>query len=425
MKVRYGVIGIKGAGKDHCSLLSQNAGAELTAVADIDKAAVDEAVQELGVRGFTDYRELLDAGIVDAVSIATPHNLHFQMVMDSLNAGLHVLSEKPIATRVSEADAMIKTAKDRKLKYSVCHQYRIHRSALKLKEIVDTGDIGNIMRVLWTWWEYRPESYYARYPWKGTFSAAGGGVLGYFGIHDLDLICWIIGRPVQVNAMIGNQLHSFGTEDIVCANVLFANGAQGSLQLTLNQPRGYSTRQIAGDRGIAVMPEVKSLTYDMDEEILLGKYRDSLPALCSDQKQPYDQPDISWQRITLSDGKHGANDRVNHGGMRAYMEKLTDPRRVLRRLGLMKSGDKKTVSPAPRRPEPREVVINSFIDAIINDKDPVITGESTLPALELMNALMLSAIREKTVTLPIDRDEYDMLFNDLVSGKAAVPRFRA
>jgi predicted dehydrogenase len=425
MKVRYGVMGIKGAGKDHCRLVLRNADTELTAVADIDKAAVDEAVQELGVRGFTDYRELLDAGIVDAVSIATPHNLHFQMVMDSLNAGLHVLSEKPIATRVSEADAMIKTAKDRKLKYSVCHQYRFHRSAQKLKEIVDTGDIGNVMRVLWTWWEYRPESYYARYPWKGTFSTAGGGVLGYFGIHDLDLICWIIGRPVQVNAMIGNQLHSVVTEDIVCANVLFANGAHGSLQLTLNQPRGYSTRQIAGDRGIAVMPEVKSLTYDMDEEIILGKYRDSLPALCSGQEQPYDQPDISWQHIELSDREHGANDRVNQGSMRAYMEKLTDPRRVLRRLGLLKSRKKKTISPAPRRLEPREVVINSFIDAIINDKDPLITGESTLPALELMNALMLSAIREKTVTLPIDRDEYDSLFNDLVSGKAAVPRFRA
>lgn len=129
MKVRFGVIGIRGAGRDHCRLVLKNADAELAAVADIDKSTVDETARELGVRGFTDYRELLDAGIVDAVSIATPHNHHFPMVMDSLNAGLHVLSEKPIATRVSEADAMIKTAKDRKLKHSVCHQYRIHRSA--------------------------------------------------------------------------------------------------------------------------------------------------------------------------------------------------------------------------------------------------------------------------------------------------------
>ena len=424
MKVRYGVIGLRGAGKDHCRLVLQNADAELTAVADIDKSNVDETAASLGVRGFTDYRELLDAGIVDAVSIATPHNLHFPMVMDSLNAGLHVLSEKPIAMRVSEADEMIKTAKARKLKYSVCHQYRMHRSARKLKELIDNGDIGNIMRVLWTWGNYRPESYYKRYPWKGTFSTAGGGILGYFCVHDLDLICWIIGRPVQVNAMIGNQLHSIDTEDIVSANMLFANGAQGSLQFTLNQPRSYSTRQIAGDRGIIVMPEVKSLTYDMDDEILLGKYQDALPAISSSQKEISDQPDILWQNIPLSDKNHEADASVNQGNPGSFKDKLMDPRRVLRRLGLLKAKEKKNGPPAQRRLEPREVVINSFINAIINDEDPVITGESTLPALELMNALMLSAIRKKTVNLPVDRDEYDKLFNELASGQAAVPHFR-
>lgn len=424
MKVRVGVIGIKGAGRNHCRLLRQSEEAELTAVADIDKSAVDSAVREMGVRGFTDYRKMLDASIVDAVSIVTPHNLHFPMVMDSLNAGLHVLSEKPIATRVSEADQMIKEAKDRNLKYSVCHQYRMHRSARKLKEIVGSGDIGNIMRVLWTWWTYRPEGYYERYPWKGAFSSAGGGVLGYFGIHDLDLICWIIGRPVQVTAMIGNQLHSVGTDDIVCANILFANGAMGSLQLTLNQPQGYSTRQIAGDRGIVIMPDVKSLTYDNDDLILLGTYQEALPVLSSLQKEIHDQPAISWQRIPISDGMNGAHDIVTPPGDRSFLHRLFYHRRVVRRLGLVKTGEKTDAPPAPRRLEPREVVIKSFINAIVNDEDPVITGESTLPALEFMNALMLSAMRRKTVTLPVDRDEYDSLFTELASGESTVPRFR-
>jgi UDP-N-acetyl-2-amino-2-deoxyglucuronate dehydrogenase len=424
MKVRFGVIGIGGAGKDHCRLLLQNPDAELTAVADTDKTSVDETARELGVRGYTDYRDLLHAGIVDAIAIATPHNLHFPMVMDSLNARLHVLSEKPVATRVSEAEMMIKAAKDRKLKYSVCHQYRIHRSARKLKEIVDSGDIGTIMRVLWTWWIYRPDSYYDRYPWKGAFSAAGGGVLGYFGIHELDLICWIIGKPVQVTAMIGNQLHSIGTEDIVCASILFANGAMGSLQLTLNQPQGYSTRQIAGDRGIVVMPDVKSLTYDMDDEIRLGTYQDSLSVLSSKQKEIFDQPDISWQHITLSNEAHEENDRITPAGNSSFINKMSVPRRVLRRLGLLKAGEKINIPPEPRLLEPREVVVNSFVNAVVNDEEPVITAESTLPALEFMNALMLSAIRGKTVTLPIDRDEYDHLFNELLSCTSSVPRYR-
>ena len=283
--VRYGVIGIKGVGSKHVSMAQEHANIELTALVDLDEAAVKAKSQELGVRAFTDYREMLNAGIVDAVSIATPHHLHAIIGLECLKAGVHVFTEKPLANRVSDADAMIETAEARDLKLCVGHQYRTYRTPQTMKHLIDTGAIGNIMRLLWTWIEFRPESYYARDIWRQTWRHAGGGVLMNQTSHDLDLVCWLIGEPVQVSAMIGNQFHQMEVEDVVVANVLFANGAFGSIQLTINQPKGYSIRQIAGDKGTIAIPDVQSLTNDAADSILLSTYANPLTELVKGDRQ--------------------------------------------------------------------------------------------------------------------------------------------
>ena len=374
--VRYGVIGIKGVGGKHVSMAQEHENVELTALVDLDEAAVKAQSQELGVRAFTDYRELLEAGIVDAVSIATPHHLHAIIGLECLNAGVHVFTEKPLANRVSDADAMIETAKAHDLKLCVGHQYRTYRTPQTMKHLIDTGAIGNIMRVLWTWIEFRPESYYARDIWRQTWRHAGGGVLMNQTRHDLDLICWLVDEPVQISAMIGNQFHQIEVEDVVCANVLFANGALGSIQLTINQPRGYSIRQIAGDKGTIAIPNVQSLTNNRDDHILLGTYEDSLTDLVGRTSGIAGQPEIAWQPVELRDEPGG-----------------------------------------------HDILMASFTDAILNGGEPLVNGESALPAVELINAIVLSAMRKKTVDVPVDREEYDELFEGLSSGSIQIPRF--
>ena len=374
--VRYGVIGIKGVGRIHIDLAREQPNVELTALADLDEAAVKAQSQELGVRAFTDYREMLDAGIVDAVSIGTPHHLHAIIGLDCLKAGVHVFTEKPLANRVSDADAMIETAKARDLKLCVGHQYRTYRTHQTMKHLIDTGAIGNIMRVLWTWIAFRPESYYARDIWRQTWRHAGGGVLMNQTSHDLDLICWLIGKPVQVSAIIGNQLHQIEVEDMVCANVLFENGAFGSIQLTINQPIGYSIRQIAGDKGTLMIPDVQSLAGEGEDHLLLGTYRDSLTKMVNQTDGIADQPDISWQPV---------ESRPELGGHKGVMD--------------------------------------SFIDAILNGGEPLVSGVSARPAVELINAIVLSAMRKKTVDVPVDREEYDELFEALSNGSLQTPRF--
>lgn len=398
-KVRYGVIGIKGVGKRHIKTALENENIELVALADIDSDVVVEKARHLGIQAFTDYRDLLSAGMVDAVSIATPHYLHATMSLDCLHAGAHIFKEKPLAIRVSEADQLIQAAGARNLKICVAHQYRLHRSSKVTKELIDTGALGNIMQVLWTWHQFRPETYYTRWPWRADFERAGSGVLINNVSHDLDLICWLFGQPVEVNAMLGNQLHTAQIEDIAFANMLFANGALGAFQSSLNRQHGYSVRQIAGDKGVLLFPDVKSLTRDENDKLLLGRYPDSLTKLVSKDSAPSAQPPIDWQQIILP-------------GDESYIRKLTNPKKVMQKLGLL---------PKAKLLSPHSVLMQSFVDAIIDGGQPLVNAENTRPVIELINAIILSAFTKKTVNLPIKPDEYDELFEQISQGATRIP----
>ena len=395
-KVRYGVIGIKGVGRLHIDSVQKNPKTELTALVDINDALVHKRSKELGVRAFTDYRAMLDAGVVDAVSVATPHHLLASIALDCLKAGVHVFVEKPFAIRLSEADAVLRMANANNLKLCVGYIHRTYRSSLVMKQLMDNGAIGNLMHVLWTWQECRPESYYTPDPWRGTFRHAGGGVLMSQVSHQLDLICWIIGKPVGVSALMGNQLHASEIEDIVCASILFGNGALGSLQFDINHARGYSVRQLAGDRGLLVIQNLKSLTEDENDEILLGTYESVLPAVITQLPGAGDQPHISWQTVNGSEPRS------------------LIARKLRERIGLSEKHE---------RPTAHSALMDSFINAILNGGEPIASGESARDSVEFINALFISAMRKKPVDLPIDPEEYDYLAGELSDGTTRVPSF--
>ena len=408
-KIRYGVIGIKGVGQVHIRAAKANPHVELVALVDTDEAAVSGAAMTHGVRAFTNYVDLLDADLVDAVSIAVPHSLHYPIGMDCLRAGLHVYMEKPFVTRISEADGMLALAKKKQLHIAVGHQYRTQRSAQRVKQLLDSGMIGRPLRVLWTWGEFRPESYYRRDVWRNTFQDAGGGILMNQTSHDLDLLCWMMGKPKQVSAMLGNQLHQTEIEDIACANVLFENGAMASYQCTVNHPKSYSVRQIEGEQGIIVMPDVQSLTYDQDEEILVGTYQAPLFQMAADLPGKDDQPTIAWSSCGF---KQPPPVKDNPGILT----------RGLRRLGVLRRPNQ---PPAIQKPVSGfQELMDGFVDAICHGGEPLVSGNSARTTIELINAMYLSALRKKTVELPLDPHEYDEVLDDLVKGKLAIPRLR-
>ena len=376
--VRYGIIGIQGVGETHLRLAQKHQKVELTALVDIDSDAVKYQAQELGIRSFTDYRDLLDADLVDAVSIATPHNLHGEIGLACLNAGIHIFVEKPLANTVYAADAMLSAALLSDLKICVGHQYRTYRTPQRMKEIIDSDILGPLHRILWTWLEFRPDSYYRRDPWRTNWRQAGGGVLLNQTSHDLDLICWLAGAPVEVSAQIGKQLHSYlEVEDVACATARFEGGALASFQGSVNQPGAFSLRQLAGDRAMMVIQDVKSLTGDQTDEILLGHYGDALSSLTASIEPISGQPPITWESIN------------------------TEP--------------SSTDSPTGH-----ELLLHSFVMAILQGGEPYVTGQSARTTVEFINAIVLSALKKRTVELPLDPAEYDELFSKLVNGEMSL-----
>ena len=374
-KIRFGVIGIKGAGRAHIEAIRQIPEAELIAISEVDTAAAKQLGQELRVRTFTDHQAMLTAGVCDAVCIATPHYLHAPMSLDCLQAGMHVLVEKPIACTVKEADRMVTLARKKGLKLGIGHQYRTYSTPRTMKRLIDDGQIGDIIRVLWTWIDLRPEAYYDRDVWRSTWRHAGGGVLMNQTSHDLDLLCWMVGDPVEVCAMMGNWGHRAEIEDLVCANVRFANGALGVLQLSIVNPNGYSVRQISGDTGILAIQDVKSLSSDGLDTILHGTYARPVWEVLRDGGM-VEQGSVTWRNVEPVHGETG-----------------------------------------------HLAIVRYFVNAILNDSEPLVNGEEGRKTLELINAIILSALRKKVVEFPVNRDEYEELMEELKHNRTRVPRY--
>ncbi|MDP6775514.1 MAG: Gfo/Idh/MocA family oxidoreductase, partial [Candidatus Latescibacteria bacterium] len=200
--LRFAVIGLRGMGRQHVKEIRSLPSAELAAVADTDEGLANTVGKEQGASVWNDYREMIDRTSLDAVVVATPHHLHGSMGLDCLQAGLHTFVEKPISNTVSEADRLVGESRDRGLKLAVGHNYRTFPGNRALKRLIDDGVLGEISRVCWMWLETRSESYYDRDIWRCTWEHAGGGVLMNQTSHDIDLLCWMLGDPVEVSAMI-------------------------------------------------------------------------------------------------------------------------------------------------------------------------------------------------------------------------------
>ena len=366
--LRTALVGLKGMGRQHLKGLSTSPRAELTAVADIDRESVQAVATEYHIQAHTDYRELLAKESLDAIVFATPHHLHAPMALDALAAGLHTFVEKPIAIRVSEADQMVELASSKNRVLAVGHNYRTFPANIKLKELLP--QLGPLYRILWQWLENRPESYYGRDIWRSTWRHAGGGVLMNQTSHDLDLLCWLCGRPAEVSGMICNRGHQHEVEDTAIANIRFESGALANVQLSTVSHR-LNYRQIAGENGAILLEDTVNANVRVPETFRLGLYDRPVSHIITTGTGATGQPQPAWRDIDCS--------------------AITSP-----------------------------TLLDSFIDASLDSGQPITDGESARTTLELINAIILSGVRKKVVGFPVDRDEYDALMDELISGEVKI-----
>jgi len=203
--VNVGVIGVGNAGVHHATSFAGCTNAKVVAAADPSAEALDKISGTIeGIVGVTDYHQMLAMDEVDLVMIATPHNLHKQMVVDALQAGKNVLCEKPLAMTIAECDEMIATAKQTGSRLFVIQTHRTNPPFLRLKRIVEENDMGKPIGGLVQYLGCEVQRMSDETSWKGTHEHAGGGVLLDGGVHAIDLCNWYFGKPVAVSA----QCHS-------------------------------------------------------------------------------------------------------------------------------------------------------------------------------------------------------------------------
>jgi predicted dehydrogenase len=222
---------------------------------------------------------------MDLVAIGSPSGLHAEQGIAAARRGLHVLTEKPIDISTQRADALIAEADRAGVKLGVFFQDRGKPDIQRLKKAVEAGVLGRPIladaRVKW----FRPPDYYSGSRWRGTFALDGGGALINQAVHTVDLLLWLFGDVVSVQASSKAALHAIEVEDTLIALLEFASGALGVLQATTSVYPGYPRRlELTGSEGTAILEQDRLIAADLQTpsaDLLQGKEADQNPSAFS------------------------------------------------------------------------------------------------------------------------------------------------
>lgn len=358
-KLHLGVIGLGNMGSEHCRMVVSGKAPEieLCCVADLRQERREWAKKTLpeNVKVYASGQELIDAADCDAVIIAVPHYDHPVLAEAALKRGLHVLCEKPVAVYTAQVPPVLAAAKESGKTFALMFNQRTNCVYRKMKEILDSGELGEMKRMSWTitdW--YRSQAYYDSGSWRATWDGEGGGVLLNQCPHQLDLLQWICGLPVKVRAFAHEgKWHDIEVEDDVTAYLEFANGATGVFIASTGDLPGTNRLEITCDQGKMICEGGKLWMW-------------KLP-------------------MSESEGyRHGAD---------AYPQPKIEP------IEVETDGE-----------NPQHIgVTNAFAAHILHGTPLVAEGEEGLRALMLSNAMHLSAWLERPVELPIDEELFARL----------------
>ncbi len=359
-QVRIGVIGCGGMGQGHIKLIKELNEARLTAVSDVDEETAKKVGEENRVPFFSDYQRLIESGLCDAVLIATPHYFHHEIGIAAFQAGLHVLSEKPITVTVKDADRFLKAAEESGKVFSVMYQQRTLPEVRLARKIIESGRLGEVWRTLMVNPHYRSQAYYESAGWRGTWLGEGGGVTINQAPHGIDLFLLLGGLPVQVTAKTRTRMHKIEVEDEVCALLEYENGAWGYYYTSTCEAPQTSYMEICGDCGKLVLTDNA----------------------------------IKFYAIKPAISKHNLSSQ-SMWEMPEVMEERPD-------IPPVESGHKE--------------IIRNFCGAILTGEKLIAPGSEGLWSVEFINALILSGKKGKPVPIPVNREEYEALIAELKKG---------
>ncbi|SEE91678.1 Gfo/Idh/MocA family protein [Ruania alba] len=254
-RLRIGVIGVGVIGKAHIKrLLTDSSPAQLVAIADADPASAQAVGDDLGAPVDASVPELLARTDVDAVIIAIPSGLHADVTIAALDAGKHVLLEKPIDVTVDAADRIIAAEQRSGKTLSVVSQRRFAPENQFLRDAIQSGRLGNLTTANIEIALWRTQEYYDSGAWRGTWALDGGGALMNQGVHLVDLALWLLGDVEEVYAHSGLLAHErIEVEDTITITARFTSGALLTFLATTTAYGNLPLRvAVMGDGGTAV-----------------------------------------------------------------------------------------------------------------------------------------------------------------------------
>ncbi|MDR2753079.1 MAG: Gfo/Idh/MocA family oxidoreductase [Oscillospiraceae bacterium] len=356
--VALGIIGYGNMGASHAGMHRKGAHkrVRIAAVADVNPDRLAAAQNDLpGVAVFATAEALIASGSCNAVLIATPHYLHPPIAIAALQAGLHVLTEKPAGVYTRQVREMNEAAAAHDRVFAIMYNQRSLPLHQELRKIVRSGRYGALRRVVWVicdW--YRTQAYYDSGGWRATWAGEGGGVLLNQCPHQLDLWQWICGMPSKIGAHCHNgKWHDIEVEDDVTIYAEYPNGATGAFITTTGEPAGTNRLEITLDKAKLV---------------------------CEDGK-------LTLVELAGSTQEH----------IQSAAEGFSNLERAAREIAL-----------PPLEGTQHAVVLNAFAQAICTGEREVLyaKGEEGINGLTISNAAYLSSWLKKDITLPLDEDLY-------------------
>jgi predicted dehydrogenase len=339
-KLKVAVIGCGSIAKyRHLPEYHLNNQVELVAVCDIVAERAEEMAAQYGAKAFTDYKEVFKLEGIDAISVCLPNYLHAPVSIAALNAGKHVLCEKPMATSKEEAEAMIQAAKANDKKLMIAHNQRFVSSHQKAKEILDLGKLGKIYSFKTTFGHPGPEGWSVdgAGSWFFNKEKAFIGAMGDLGVHKADLMRYLIGEFTEVGAFIEtNAKQNTEVDDNAVCILRTANGVIGTLTASWAYVSG------GGDNSTIIYGEKGTLRLEADPEYsMIEEYRDG---------------SVVYHKLDKIQTNEDGGQSTSH-------------------------------------------VINHFVESIVQNKEPLITGEEGMKSLEIILAALESQETKRIVSL--------------------------
>jgi UDP-N-acetyl-2-amino-2-deoxyglucuronate dehydrogenase len=251
-RIRFGVVGCGRIAANHfAALRAHGENAELAVVCDSDPEALAKAVAATGARGFANLTELLDSPAVpDVLVLCTPSGLHSQQAIKAAQHGIHVVTEKPMATRWADGLEMVRACDEANVRLFVVKQNRRNATLQLLKRATGQRRFGRIFMITINVFWSRPQQYYDSARWRGTWEFDGGALMNQAS-HYVDLVDWLIGPVESVQAYIATLARDIQVEDTATVGVRWRSGALGSVNVTmLAYPKNFEgSITILGERG--------------------------------------------------------------------------------------------------------------------------------------------------------------------------------